>query len=188
MRTGDSVVPIGGAPFVPPYSKIRPIDTNAASSSSYPSYSPTFSSFSPTNMTFAPFHSSDSTGEVISPSSSFSSNSSKSSIGNNSPQLEAALRYSSAIHLHTRKMWEKERSTIEKSKFDSRSSFSGGSGGGGDDSNAITTSSNSGDDSSQGKESITRISNRRSSLGSALGVDLLWSRKKRHSKTLTDIY
>ncbi|UZJ52100.1 hypothetical protein CBS101457_001420 [Exobasidium rhododendri] len=194
MRTGHSVVPIGGAPFVPPYSKIRSIDT------SVPSASYAFSSSASSSGSAAAMYYPPPTSSTLSPSidasylseahprnsgclSPFSA-SSGSSTGSgrdsgSSPQLEAALRYSYALHEHTRKMWENERHSIEKLRFDSSSTSSSstaaGSGGGGSDHSSASPPQDG--------------PNRRSSLSASLGVDAFWNRTRgRHTKNSASIH
>lgn len=119
--TGHSVVPIGGAPFIRPYSTARALETGilggAEGYASHHSHliSSSASLTSSPQSQWAPLSPSQSSL----PTNSFSSASESGSSSHNNSQLEAALRYSSAIHNHTRKMWEKERMTIEKQKYES---------------------------------------------------------------------
>lgn len=118
------------------------------------------------------------------PSSDFStpfseSSSSSGSSSSGSPQFEAALRYSFALHEHTRRMWEKERFSIEKSKLEGNRSRTSS-----EESSAHSVAANSAKQQQQQEANH----NRRSSLGSSFGVDSLWNRKKKHTKNSASIY
>lgn len=122
-------------------------------------------------------------GEIglLSPSSSCSSSNAGGGGGGSSPHFEAAVRYSFALHEHTRKMWEKERSNIERAKL-----------GGGEresETSSMAPSARVTSSTTSSSEQSNGVPNRRSSLGSALGVDALWNRKKReHVKNSASIY
>lgn len=177
--TGHSVVPIGGAPFIRPYSTVRALESGMlggvegyASHHSHMLSSPTSSS-SPQSQHAPLSPSQGSPTSISSPSTSFSSSASESSSSNhhnNNIQLEAALRYSSALHDHTRKMWEKERMTIEKQKFESSPTHLGYAA----DDNQVRTLSPA--------SMANNTPSRRSSLGNSLGVEGIFGRKKRHNK------
>ena len=162
-----SVVPIGGAPFVPPLRTMMQIDStngeytrrSSMSASRYGNRnktSPTSSPIMPNSPLSDSAYSSGSNSDV-SPSGSPTSN------ANN---WEAAMRYTSALHEHTRKMWEQERLSIERTKL------------------GLPPFENSSSPSSSSSNTPTK-SNSNSSLqkrSTLSGMDSLWRGRRKHSK------
>lgn len=161
-----SVVPIGGAPFVPPLRTMMQIDSNngeytgrsSMTASRYKSknkanHSPTSS---PT-MPLSPL----SDSAYSSSGSDASSSSSPSSVNGNN--WEAAMRYTSALHEHTRRMWEQERLSIERTKLGL----------------PIENSSSSSPTGAPTKSNTTNSLQKRSTLS---GMDSLWRGRRKHAK------
>ncbi|PWN35971.1 uncharacterized protein FA14DRAFT_49841 [Meira miltonrushii] len=161
-----SVVPIGGAPFVPPLRTMMQIDSNngeyprrsSMTASRYErrnraTHSPTSSPTMPTSPLSDSAYSSSSGSDA-------SSSSSPTSINNNN--WEAAMRYTSALHEHTRKMWEQERLSIERTKL-----------------GLPIENSSSSPTGTPTKSNTTNSLQKRSTLS---GMDSLWRGRRKHSK------
>ncbi|PWN49677.1 hypothetical protein IE53DRAFT_388064 [Violaceomyces palustris] len=96
-----SVIDIGGPSFHSPLSTILPNEYLSSSPSSSSSSSSSYSSSSTTIETSSPSE------ELASPSTN----------DNILKQYQARVEYSQSLHLHTARMWETERSNIERAKL-----------------------------------------------------------------------
>ncbi|PWN89007.1 hypothetical protein FA10DRAFT_267614 [Acaromyces ingoldii] len=160
-----SVVPIGGPAFISPLSSGR-IPTTVDTASRLSSSSGSSSSDSSSSTTSSPLSPSGSGQLSLGGGSQSPTSESEARPKMDDASLEAALAYSNALRRHTQRMWEKERSSIEKAKVEAAA-------------DAVPSSP-----SQSNRHQSEAGPARRSSLGSSLGLDSILSRgRKRHAKT-----
>lgn len=162
------VVSIGGAPFVPPLKTMMQFDSTnnsdynrrtSMSASRYGHGSKT--NHSPTSSPIMPI-------SPLSDSASSSGGSDASSNGgsptSNNTNWEAAMRYTSALHEHTRRMWEQERLSIERIKL------------------GLPIESSSSSSDSPAKSNTSSSSSGLQKRSTLSGIDSLWRGRRKHSK------